>query len=97
MSEFINELANKMNVNSKEVIEMFTNKFDEKSMFFSIDIETDGINHNLLAIGIVVFDHLGNEVDSLNRALIPVGESDEETVDWLKKQKIVLPNGSVRH
>jgi hypothetical protein len=69
-------------------------EFNPHSLFFSIDVETDGPYHNMLSFGIVAYDHTGKELDTFSAVISPVVEGVPGTIDWLKKQVISKPDGT---
>lgn len=70
-------------------------QFKEKSMFFSIDVETNGPNHDLLCGGIVAFDNTGKEVDSYEFSIIPQTKGKPATIKWLKSQMVELEGETI--
>lgn len=64
-------LINNSGIPMNDLLDIHRVKFKKGSMFFSIDVETNGPNHDLLCGGIVAYDHIGKEVDSYRFSTIP--------------------------
>lgn len=81
-------LSQQQNCNLDALVSMQRVTIKKGTIVFSLDVETNGPNHDLLSGGIVAFDNEGNEIGFHRFSIVPQGEGKPETVKWLKSQFI---------
>ncbi len=94
MSDFVANLFGSLDDHRDidDVIRTHRVIFKDRSIFFSLDVETNGPDHDLLCGGIVAFDHQGKELGAHRFSITPQTQGKPATMKWLQSQTLEDPN-----